>query len=244
MYSDTSNFGIGISFEIKGKKYLIQKNSSSTEKCRSFKISKLQFTILAYNFAASKTVQSSSSKPQLQEKAVKIFDICRVKNLNLEITQISQVNNKDADFISKLIDYEDWIVKNSTFKFLTKKWGSMTIDRFASYKSSKCSRFNSKYLCPSTDAVNDWSNEANWLVTPIYLLPKCLIWNYNVSMLPCWPSSTFWPLLFEKQKRFISIIQYVLYLSSTMLEQGDYEGSFIGSENFDSEVVALYLKVK
>ena len=92
------------------------------------------------NFAASKIVESSSSKPELQEKAIKIFDICKVKNLNLEITWISRENNEDADFISKLIDYDNWRVKNSTFKFLIKKWGTMTVDRFASYKNSKYSR--------------------------------------------------------------------------------------------------------
>ena len=31
------------------------------------------------NFAASKTVESGSSKPELLAKAVKIFDICKVK---------------------------------------------------------------------------------------------------------------------------------------------------------------------
>ena len=117
----------------------------------------------------------------------------------------------------------------------------MTVDRFASYKNSKCSRFNSKYLCPSTEAVNafsqDWSNEANWLVPPIYLLPKCLTHfalstsgTTGILMLPCWPSATFWPLLFEKQNRFISIIQDALYLPGTVLEQGNYEPSFIGPE--------------
>ena len=48
----------------------------------------------------------------------------------------------------------------------------------------------------------------------------------------------------SKQNRFISIIQDVLYLPSTVLEQGNYKGSFIGSKNFDSQVMALYLKVK
>ena len=105
----------------------------------------------------------------------------------------------------------------------------MTVDRFVSYNNSKCYRFNAKYLCPSTEAVNafsqDWSNEANWLVPPIYLLPKCLTHfalstsgTTGILMLPCWPSATFWPLLFEKQNRLISIIQDVLYLASTMLE--------------------------
>ena len=114
----------------------------------------------------------------MQKKSIKIFDICKVKNLNVEITSISRENNKDAGFISRLVDYDDWIVKNSTFKFLTKKWATMNVDHFASYKNSKSSRFNSKYLCPSTEAVNafsqDWSNDVNWLVPLIYLLPKCL----------------------------------------------------------------------
>ena len=42
----------------------------------------------------------------------------------------------------------------------------------------------------------------------------------------------------------MSIIQDVLYLPSTVLEQGDYEVSFIGSENFQSQVMALDLKTK
>ena len=114
----------------------------------------------------------------MQKKSIKIFGICKVKNLNVEITWISRENNKDAGFISKLLDYDDWIVKNSTFKFLTKKWATMNVNRFASYKNSKSSRFNSKYLCPSTEALNafsqDWSNDVNWLAPLIYLLPKCL----------------------------------------------------------------------
>ena len=94
-------------------------------------------------------------------------------------------------------------------------------------------------LCSSPVAVafsQDWSNEANWLVPLIYhLLPKCLTHfvlstsgTTGILMLPFWPSATFWPLLFEKQNRFISIIQDVLYLPSTVLEQRDYEGSFVG----------------
>ena len=62
-----------------------------------------------------------------------MFDTCKVKNLNLELTRISWENNKEANSISKLIDYEDWIVKNFTFEFFTKKWGTLNFDCFASY---------------------------------------------------------------------------------------------------------------
>ena len=140
VYSDASNSGIGTCFEIKGKKYLIQKNFSSTEKCRSStwrELEAIYYSLCSLpkslnnnllfwhtdNFAASKIVESGSSKPELQEKGVKIFDTCKVKNINLEITWIIREINMDADLISKLIDYDDWIVKNSTFKFLTKKVG-------------------------------------------------------------------------------------------------------------------------
>ena len=184
MYSGASNSGISTCFEIKGKKYLIQKNFSSTEKYSSSTCRELEAIYYSLcslpnflntnslfwhtdNFAASKIVESGISKSELHEKAIKIVDICKAKNLHLEITWINRENNKGADFISKLIGHDDWIVKNSTFKFLTKMWRTMTVDRFASYKNSKCSRFNSKYLCPSTEAVNafsqDWSKEANWL---------------------------------------------------------------------------------
>ena len=118
MYSDASNSGIGTCFEIKGKKYLIHKNFSSTENCRSStwrELEAIYYSLCSLpkslnnnllfwhndNFAASKIVESGSSKPELQEKAVKIFDTCKVKNINLEITWISWENNMDADFISK-----------------------------------------------------------------------------------------------------------------------------------------------
>ena len=130
VYSDASNCGIGTCFEIKGKKYLIQKNFSSTEKCRSSKWRELEAIYYSLcslpkflnnslfwhtdNFAASKIVESGSSKLELQEKAIKIFDICKAKNINLEITWISRENNKDADFISKSIDHSQKLNSQST----------------------------------------------------------------------------------------------------------------------------------
>ena len=124
---------------------------------------------------------------------------------------------------------------------LTKKCGTMTVDHFALYKNSKSSRFNSRYVCPSTEAVNtfsqDWSNEGKWLVSPIYLIPKCLTHftlersgTTAILMLSCWSSATFWPLLFEKQNRFTDIIHEILYLPSAVLQQRDYDGFFIGSK--------------
>ena len=126
----------------------------------------------------------------------------------------------------------------------------MTVDRFASYNNSKCYRFNAKYLCPSTEAVNtfsqDWSNETNWLVPPIYLLLKCLTQfalstSGTTGILSCLVRHQLHSgLCYLKNKIDLSIIQDVLYLPSTMLEQRDYEGSFIGLKNFDAQVKCSY----
>ena len=37
-------------------------------------------------------------------------------------------------------------LENSTFKPAVEKWNTMTVDYYVYYESSKCCRFNSKYL--------------------------------------------------------------------------------------------------
>lgn len=270
VYSDASNSGIGTCFTLKGEKFLIHRNLSTEEKIKSStwrELEAIRFSLTSIpsylsnntlfwytdNFAASKIVESGSNKSELQVKALEIFDICKTKNIDLKINWISRENNKEADCISKIIDHDDWVVNTFFFKFITNKWGKITIDRFASSKNTKSPRFNSKYLCPSTEAVNafsqDWSEEKNWLVPPIYLIPKCLN-HFSVSkpgttgilIVPVWQSAAFWPLLFSKKGQFINIIKDWLYLPSHALELGDFKGSFIGSEKFNSQLIALYLK--
>ena len=51
----------------------------------------------------------------------------------------------------------------------------------------------------------------------------------GILILPCWSSTTFWPLSFQNQNISVEIIQDVLYLMSVSLGQRNYEGSFIGS---------------
>ena len=76
----------------------------------------------------------------------------------------------------------------------------------------------------------DWSNEANWLGPPIYLI---LITHFifsesgttRILILPSsWPSATFWLSLFEKQNRCKGTIQDTIHLSSTVFKQGYHDG--------------------
>ena len=56
--------------------------------------------------------------------------------------------------------------------------GKISVDRFSSDKSIKCSKFHSKFLRPNTETVNafssDWSNENDILAPPIFLIPEVL----------------------------------------------------------------------
>ena len=62
-----------------------------------------------------------------------------MKNINHKIPRISPKSNVEIDSVMSTFE-------NSTFKPIIEKWNTITVDYFLYYKSSKCSRFNSKYL--------------------------------------------------------------------------------------------------
>ena len=40
-------------------------------------------------------------------------------------------DNERADALSRIIDYDDWSINPSVFKWLDSIWGPHTVDRFA-----------------------------------------------------------------------------------------------------------------
>ena len=80
--------------------------------------------------------------------------------------------------MSKFIDYDDWRISNSFFCYLNQLWGPYTIDRFANQKNAKTVRYNALFWNPQCEAVDaftqDWSNEVNWVVPPVFLISKAL----------------------------------------------------------------------
>ena len=65
------------------------------------------------------------------------------------------------------MDNDNWVTTSNLIEIIERRWGNITIDRFASDKNHKSKRFNSRYLCPETEGVNafslDWCNEFNLL---------------------------------------------------------------------------------
>ncbi|VDI83635.1 Hypothetical predicted protein [Mytilus galloprovincialis] len=117
-------------------------------------------------------------KEKLQDIAISIFSICLQKGISINIQWIPRGENSKADYISKIIDYEDWGVSEFFYSFINDLLGPCTVDRFASSRNTKLERFNSLFWNVNTEAVDcftqNWSGENNWIVPPIYLVLRAI----------------------------------------------------------------------
>ena len=78
--------------------------------------------------------------------------------------------NQLADYVSKLPDVDDWGIHPHIFQWVSILWGPFTIDRFATWYNTKCSRFNSCFWNPGCEGIDafsiNWQGENNWVVPP------------------------------------------------------------------------------
>lgn len=73
--------------------------------------------------------------------------------------------------------------------------------------------------CEQVDAFSvSWAGENNWLVPPIYLIPKVLrhvvlCKATGTIVVPHWISAPFWPLLFDKDSFCANFVADILDFS-------------------------------
>ena len=152
-----------------------------------------------------RVVQYGSKKPDLQTEALAIFSTYLQQHIRIEPEWIPRDQNEQADYISRLVDYDDWMLNPEIFHLLDAMWGPHTIERFANMFNNQLVRFNSRFWDPTTEAVDaftcNWAGENNWWCPPLYLVPRVLRHAQNTKaqgtlIIPQWFSSPFWPLLF------------------------------------------------
>ena len=106
--------------------------------------------------------------------------------------------------MSRKINHDDWGIRSNVFDLYNQKWGSYTVDRFATHYNTQCVRFNSPSWCPGTEAVDTfsqyWGREINWLVPPPSLISRVLNkmkrdQAYGTLILLEWKSVSFWPII-------------------------------------------------
>lgn len=270
IFSDASGTGCGSIIHSNDDQFICYKNFDSTEISYSStwrELESIKYALLALkpktsgnalmvhtdNWAASEIVNVGSNKDHLQKLALEIYYICKEQSINLKVRWIPREVNVVADKISKDIDYDDWEISGETFQTLNHRWGPITIDRFANHKNRKVLRYNSKYFCPDSEAVDcfsvNWSQETNLLVPPVYLLPKTVkhllrssSGTTGIIVAPLWTSASFWPLIIQGDGNMKNFIKDWIVLESNALQQGSYKG-IIGSERFKNSVIALQIIV-
>ena len=174
------------------------------------------------NQAVVKIISNGSMKPSLQTIALSIYRLCVQHNIFLEMDWIPRTKNEKADFISKIVDPDDWKVSFQIFEILERKWGPHTIDRFASYYNKKTVRFNSRFWNPGSEAIDaftqNWKGENNWLAPPIHLISRVILQIVHCQaqatlICPEWKSAPFWPLLFPDGTNYRNEIQEIVEFS-------------------------------
>ena len=266
MFTDASNFaGAAVLLETE-KKYSrcmfdeIEASESSTfRELKAVEFSLRSFsTILTGKFVKLYTdnqnvvriINVGSTVSKLQQLAISIFQICISKNIAIDVAWVPRQFNCTADQISKVFDYDDWAVSNSIFTVFNNRWGPHTYDRFADDKNKQIEKFNSEFWCPGTTGVDafayDWSEDNNWLVPPIYLIPKVLkhMLYYRAKgtlVVPKWKSALFWPCLVDRTGNFHTyVVDSVEYVKpKNFFIGGSHKESIFAKSPFISNVLVL-----
>ena len=75
----------------------------------------------------------------------------------MEVQWISRSKNEKADFISRLIDFDDWQLTGSFFATLEGVWGPHSADCVATFFNAKVVKFFSRFWNPGSAGVDFFS---------------------------------------------------------------------------------------
>ena len=98
------------------------------------------------NQGVAAIVKSGSTKVHLYKLAMEIFLLSKEHNVSIDIEWIPHLDNEVADYLSKIVDFDDWCVRDSYFWAVDSIWGPFTVDYFANSVNAKVSRFCSLFF--------------------------------------------------------------------------------------------------
>ena len=124
-----------------------------------------------------------------------------------------------------------------------------SVDRFANNENTQLPYFNSRFWCPGTEVVDafsvSWAGENNWLVPPIFLIPRVLdhmvaLGRRATLVVSAWPAAPFWPLILtDKGLSPIFSDFFEIPMGTEVFVLGNYKNSLFGSPNVSSGVLFL-----
>ena len=198
-------------------------------------------TIHLDNLNASNILRKGSSKLRLHKYALQVDDVCMRNGITIHSVHIPRDINKTADYLSKVVDFEDYSVNESFFELFQSEFDiSVTIDRFADNFNTKVLTFNSRSYCVGSAGVDcfnyDWGLPSiNWIFPPPRLLIKSLnhlLKSKGVGLIltPDWKGSSFYPYFHSDIFRPYLVKKKVYRPSRKMFKQGSDKDSFFGPD--------------
>ncbi|XP_060565226.1 uncharacterized protein LOC132724391, partial [Ruditapes philippinarum] len=86
--------------------------------------------------------------------------------------------NERADYLSKIVDYNDRGISNKLLFMIKTRFGHLSVDWFASEHNAKLVKFYSRFWSPSSSGVDafteNWGFEFGLFVLPITLIGKVI----------------------------------------------------------------------
>ncbi len=206
-------------------------------------------------FTDCKNVESiarrGSMVPCLNGLALSIFQLCIQHNIKLKVEWIPREMNEQADYLSKVSDFDDWSINDVIFQFAQGRWGQFTCDLFADHRNNKCEKFYSKFWCPGSAGMNAfaqcWTHEFAWVVPPPDKVLETLRKMKSdkakgVLICPKWLSASFWPILCPNGEYLWQAKDYIEYeRPSNLFVAGSQKDSIFAAERFNSNVLMMLI---
>ena len=116
---------------------------------------------------------------ELTRIARAIWSLALKHEITIKAHHLSGRLNQTADGLSRLSSKYEWALNQNLFRYIDRLWGPHTVDRFATMVTTKCQKYNSRFLDPQSSGVNallqtDWGQENNYVNPPVRLLDQVL----------------------------------------------------------------------
>ena len=153
---------------------------------------------------------------------LRIFQFTSINSIHLEIEWIPRSENSRADYLSKIVEVDDWGIASYVLNMIESKWGKIDIDYFVSEHNAKSPIFYCRFWCHGTSGVDaftfNWNGNFCLYVPLITLVPRViskLRFCNARGVLDCpeWKSAYFWPFLCNSDGDFKGLIkEWMFYL--------------------------------
>ena len=192
------------------------------------------------NQMAARIVQVGSMHFNLHILASNIFSFRSHHGINLEIDWIPRSLNEKADYISKIVHYDDWELfpKFSSYRIIDGVPIPLTVLlRFT------ITKFQDSFLGSGTQVHLEWTRfckPGKAKIVGWYLQsPSCRGCSSFSHSRAQGTSATFWPLLIRTFWGFV--VDYQFLEGALSVRQGRNSNSLLGSPSWSGHIIAMRL---